>query len=164
MRKIRRNLEGIRDMSKLPGALVVVDVHREGNAVREARRLKIPTICLIDTDSDPEFADVPIPGNDDAMRAIEVVLTHLADAVEEGIKGRTAFESDDGKQEPRRRSRRPAMGRADEGLPVDSVSEAPSESSPAGTGDGESAGTTGAPDLPDTGLMSATATEPDTPS
>lgn len=76
LRKIRRNLEGIRNMSRLPGALIVIDVHRERNAVREAKKLGIPTICLIDTDSDPDFADLPIPGNDDAMRAIETVLTH----------------------------------------------------------------------------------------
>ena len=68
--KIKRNLEGIRTMTKLPGTLVVIDVHRELNAVREARKLGIPTVCLIDTDSDPDFADIPIPGNDDAIRAI----------------------------------------------------------------------------------------------
>lgn len=88
MRKISRNLGGIREMHKLPGALVVIDVHRERNALREARKLNIPTICLIDTDSDPDFADIPIPGNDDAMRGIEIVLRQLADSVEEGIKGR----------------------------------------------------------------------------
>ena len=57
LRKILRNLEGIRGMARLPGALVVVDVHREGNAVREAKRMGIPTICLIDTDSDPDPGD-----------------------------------------------------------------------------------------------------------
>lgn len=90
LRKIRRNLEGIRKMTRLPGAVIVIDVHREHNAVREAKKLKIPTVCLIDTDSDPDFADVPIPGNDDSMRAIETVLTHLGDAVLEGLKARTA--------------------------------------------------------------------------
>ncbi|UCE60372.1 MAG: 30S ribosomal protein S2 [Phycisphaerales bacterium] len=90
LRKIRRNLDGIRQMDRLPGALVVIDVHRENNAVREARKLGIPTICLIDTDSDPDFADLPIPGNDDAIRAIDTVLKHLTDAIEVGLKGRTA--------------------------------------------------------------------------
>jgi len=89
LRKIQRNLLGIRNMSRLPGALIVVDVHREHNAVREARILNIPTVCLIDTDSDPDLADVPIPGNDDAMRAIELVLSQLADAVSEGLKARS---------------------------------------------------------------------------
>ena len=89
-RKILRNLQGIREMNRLPGAVIVVDVHRERNAVLEARKLGIPTICLIDTDSDPDFADIPIPGNDDAIRAIDTILQHLADAVEEGLRGRKA--------------------------------------------------------------------------
>ena len=84
LRKIRSNLEGIRRMDKLPGAVLVVDVRREHLAVREAKKLGIPTVCLIDTDSDPDFADIPIPGNDDSMRSIETILTHLADAVVEG--------------------------------------------------------------------------------
>ncbi len=87
--KILRNLEGIRNMTKLPGVMVVIDVKHEMNAVREARKLGIPTICLIDTDSDPDFADIPIPGNDDAMRAIEVIVTSLAAAVQEGKQART---------------------------------------------------------------------------
>jgi len=78
--KIRRNLEGIRTMDNLPGAVIVIDPRREKNAVAEANRLNIPTVCLADTDSDPDVADVLIPGNDDAMRSIEVVLKTLADA------------------------------------------------------------------------------------
>ena len=58
-RKIQRNLAGIREMHRLPAAVIIVDVHRERNAVLEARKLNIPTICLIDTDSDPDFADIP---------------------------------------------------------------------------------------------------------
>jgi small subunit ribosomal protein S2 len=86
--KILRNLSGIRNMTKLPGAMVVIDVKREANAVREARKLGIPTVCLIDTDSDPDFADIPIPGNDDAMRSIEVVVQSLVAAVNEGKTSR----------------------------------------------------------------------------
>ena len=81
-RKIKRNLDGVRTMSKLPAALVIVDVQREHIAVKEARRLGIPTVCLIDTDSDPDYADIPIPGNDDAIRAIEIILKHLVEAIE----------------------------------------------------------------------------------
>lgn len=106
LRKITRNLDGIRTMTKLPGALVVIDVHREKNAVHEAKKLGIPTVCLIDTDSDPDFADVPIPGNDDAIRAIETVLIHLADAVEEGKKGRVTPVSGEGQSGQRRGGRR----------------------------------------------------------
>jgi small subunit ribosomal protein S2 len=114
LRKIKRNLQGIRKMNSLPGALVVIDVQREHIAVREARKMGIPTVCLIDTDSDPDFADVPIPGNDDAMRSIEVVLTHMADAVEEGVRGRSLRKADDESRPPQRRSSRPALGQADD--------------------------------------------------
>ena len=108
--KISRNLGGIRDMTKLPGAMVVVDVNQEHNAVREARKLGIPTVCLIDTDSDPEFADIPIPGNDDAMRAIEVIIHSLAAAVNEGKTKRVeksgGDKGDAGEPKPKRRSKR----------------------------------------------------------
>jgi small subunit ribosomal protein S2 len=111
--KILRNLEGIRNMTKLPGAMVIIDVNAETNAVKEARKLGIPTVCLIDTDSDPEFADIPIPGNDDAMRAIELVVDQLCRAINEGKQSRTATaegadpEGGDGSGEkPRRRSKR----------------------------------------------------------
>jgi small subunit ribosomal protein S2 len=86
--KILRNLEGIRRMTTLPGAMVVIDVKREINAVKEARKLGIPTVGLVDTDSDPDFADIAIPGNDDAMRAIEVVVDSLCKAVMEGKSAR----------------------------------------------------------------------------
>jgi small subunit ribosomal protein S2 len=107
LRKIRRNLDGIRRMNRLPGALVVIDVRKELNAVREAQQLNIPTICLIDTDSDPDFASIPIPGNDDAIRSIDLVLSQLADAIDEGIRGRAepADEGDEGEGGGRRRRR-----------------------------------------------------------
>lgn len=82
--KIRRNLMGIREMRKLPDALIIVGPNREHIAVKEAKRMGIPTIALIDTDSDPDPVDLPIPGNDDSIRSIEVVLAKLAEAVLEG--------------------------------------------------------------------------------
>jgi small subunit ribosomal protein S2 len=88
--KIRRNLEGIRRMDKLPGALVVIDTKREMSSLREAKKLGIPTICLIDTDGDPDQADIPIPGNDDSMRAIDVVVRELCLAIAEGKQQRQA--------------------------------------------------------------------------
>ncbi len=109
-RKITRNLEGIRSMSKLPGALIVVDVNREVNALREARSLGIPTICLIDTDGDPELADIPIPGNDDSMRSIEVVIRYLCEAINRGKQGRVAKaegDEDSGRQGGSGRGSRP---------------------------------------------------------
>ncbi len=88
LEKIRRNLTGIRRMTRLPSVMVVVDVRKEVNALREAATLGIPTICLIDTDSDPDRASIAIPGNDDAMRAIALIFNQLADAVEEGKRAR----------------------------------------------------------------------------
>lgn len=83
-KKIKRNLDGIRRMAKLPGAIIAIDVVREKNALLEARKLGIPTICLIDTDGDPDLVDIPIPGNDDSMRSIDVIVRELCAAVLEG--------------------------------------------------------------------------------
>jgi small subunit ribosomal protein S2 len=80
-RKMFRNLNGMRTMSRLPEALVVVDPKKEKNAVREARKLGITTVALIDTDSDPDEVDLPIPGNDDSIRSIELIASQLADAI-----------------------------------------------------------------------------------
>jgi small subunit ribosomal protein S2 len=82
--KIQRNLQGIREMNRLPDAMVVVDPKREAIAVKEAQRMGVATVSLIDTDSDPDTVDLPIPGNDDSIRSIELVLSKLADAVLEG--------------------------------------------------------------------------------
>jgi small subunit ribosomal protein S2 len=82
--KIQRNLSGIRDMNRLPDAMVVIDPKREHIAVKEAQRMGVATVALIDTDSDPDVIDLPIPGNDDSIRSIELVLAKLADAVIEG--------------------------------------------------------------------------------
>ena len=86
-RKMFRNLNGIRTMNRLPECLVVIDPKKEKNAVSEARKLGITTVALIDTDCDPDVVDLPIPGNDDSMRSIELIVQQLADAVLEG-KGR----------------------------------------------------------------------------
>ena len=80
-RKMYRNLNGIRTMNRLPECLVVIDPRKEKNAIREARKLGIATIALIDTDCDPDMVDLPIPGNDDSIRSIELVIRLLADAV-----------------------------------------------------------------------------------
>lgn len=121
--KILRNLEGIRNMNKLPGVMVVVDVKFEMNALKEARKLGIPTVCLTDTDADPDFADIAIPGNDDAMRAIEVVVKNLCAAAAEGMNKRAEQQrategtgeggaDATGENRPRKRSKR-AMFSAD---------------------------------------------------
>ena len=83
-RKMFRNLNGIRTMNRLPECLVIIDPKKERNAVREARKMGITTVALIDTDCDPDLVDLPIPGNDDGIRSIEVICRQLADAVAQG--------------------------------------------------------------------------------
>ena len=129
--KIKTNLEGIRRMERIPGVMFIIDTRREHIAVKEAKKLGVKTIALIDTDSDPDLIDLPIPGNDDAMRAIELVVHELAEAVIEGKSGRV----DKGEgapagatEAPRRRSTRSAF-RADEGAPGAPV-EIPAEGGP----------------------------------
>src|SRR5436305_14140385 len=87
MEKIKTNLEGIRKMERLPGLMFIVDTRREHIAVKEAKKLGVRTIALIDTDSDPELIDLPIPCTDDAMRAVEIILHEVADSVIEGKQG-----------------------------------------------------------------------------
>ena len=79
--KIRKNLEGVLNMNKLPDAIIIIDTVRESIAVAEARRLNNPIVALVDTNSDPEVVDYPIAGNDDAIRAIRIVLQKLVDAI-----------------------------------------------------------------------------------
>jgi small subunit ribosomal protein S2 len=87
MRKIRRNLEGVRDLHGLPGALIVVDPRREEITVREAARMNVPVVCILDTDCNPDSADIVIPGNDDAMASVQLLMSKLADAIIEGRQG-----------------------------------------------------------------------------
>lgn len=80
-RKIHRNLNGMRTMNRKPECLIIVDPNKEKNAVLEARNLGITTISLIDTNCNPDLIDLPIPGNDDGIRSIELIMSHMADAV-----------------------------------------------------------------------------------
>jgi len=82
--KLRRNLEGIRDMQQLPDAIIIIDTTREAIAVAEAVRLHIPTVAIVDTNADPSLIGYPIAGNDDAIRAIRIILQKLVDAIAAG--------------------------------------------------------------------------------
>lgn len=93
-RKMYRNLNGMRTMGRLPEAMVIVDPKKEKNAVREARKMGITTIALIDTDCDPDEVDLPIPGNDDSIRSIELVVQQLADGVLAGKAASGALKGD----------------------------------------------------------------------
>ncbi|MDX2227557.1 MAG: 30S ribosomal protein S2 [Verrucomicrobiae bacterium] len=83
--KLHRNLDGIREMeASTPTAIVIVDINHEDIALREARRLKIPVVAIVDTNVNPEFVDYPVAGNDDAIRSIKILVNILADAIVEG--------------------------------------------------------------------------------
>jgi small subunit ribosomal protein S2 len=89
--KMDKNLGGIRDMESLPDAIFVIDTNHEHNAVHEANRLGIPVVAVVDTNCDPDLVDYPIPGNDDAIRAIKLFTSRIADSVLEGhamVEGR----------------------------------------------------------------------------
>ena len=85
--KLQKYLGGIKTMRRIPDAVIIVDVRREYNAVQECQKLGLPIISLLDTNCDPDVVDVPIPGNDDAIRAIKLVVGRLADAIYEGSRG-----------------------------------------------------------------------------
>ena len=105
-RKLQKNLEGIRHMSRLPDALFVVDTRKEKIAVDEARKLKIPVIGVVDTNCDPDEVDYVIPGNDDALRAIRLFASKIADAVSSGRGIRESAHADDVESDGDDRNRR----------------------------------------------------------
>jgi len=85
--KLEKYLGGVKDMKKLPGALFIIDPRKERNAIAEAKKLNIPIVAIVDTNCDPEEIDYPIPGNDDAIRAIKLIAQTIANAVVEGAQG-----------------------------------------------------------------------------
>ena len=87
MEKLEKYLGGVKDMKKLPGALFIVDPRKERNAIAEARKLHIPIVAIVDTNCDPDEVDYVIPGNDDAIRAIRLIASTMANAVQEGRQG-----------------------------------------------------------------------------
>jgi len=86
LRRIKKNLDGLRTLNRIPGAMVVIDPKREHIAVAEARRVNVPVIAILDTDCDPTPIDIPIPANDDSMRSVGLILGRLSDAIAEGQK------------------------------------------------------------------------------
>lgn len=126
MRKIDTNLGGVRKMNKLPGAVIVVDVKKELTALREAQKLGITTIGIIDTDSNPDDVDVAIPANDDSIKAIELILRELGEAIAAGKLAYKPSVATSGAVKPagKRRSQRRSLG---------SATDAPAAAAPAPT-------------------------------
>ena len=103
--KLEKNLSGIKDMKRLPGAMFVVDPRKENIAVQEAHALGIPVVANVDTNCDPDEVDYAIPGNDDAIRAVKLIASKIADAVLEGRQGEQMTDSE---------AEAPAVGAEDE--------------------------------------------------
>jgi small subunit ribosomal protein S2 len=114
--KLETNLGGVDDMKRLPDAVFVVDLKKEQLAIREARRLGMPVVGLVDTNCDPDDADFVIPGNDDAIRSCSLIVRVIADGIEAGRQGVTAAEME-----------APKNGKPEEPVPE----EAPGEEQPA---------------------------------
>jgi small subunit ribosomal protein S2 len=95
--KLEKSLEGLKNMSSLPGLMFVVDSHEEATAVLEAKKLNIPVVAICDTNCDPDLIDYPIPGNDDAIRAVKLFCSVIADAV---LEGKGVVEKKEGNEVP----------------------------------------------------------------
>jgi small subunit ribosomal protein S2 len=99
LEKLQKYLGGLKMMNKLPDVVIMVDVRREYNAVQECQKLGLPIVSLLDTNCDPDWVDIPIPANDDAIRSIKLVVGKLADAIYEGRHGEVdqgfAYDDDD---------------------------------------------------------------------
>ena len=93
MEKLEKNLGGIKEMEEIPGVLFIVDPKKEATAIAEAKKLNIPVVGLVDTNCNPEELDYPIPGNDDAIRAVKLIADVMANAVIEGKQGETFEEA-----------------------------------------------------------------------
>ena len=138
--KLEKNLGSIRDMSRLPAALFVVDIQKEANAVKEANRLNIPVFAMVDTCCDPTPVDYVIPANDDAAKSVECVLTALCTAIQEGLEERklekdkeaesAPAEAEAPKAEKTLRSRRAKASASEQKAPA-SAENAPADDSAA---------------------------------
>ena len=110
--ELEKNYGGIKNMTELPSAIFIVDPKKERNAVLEAKKLGIPVIAIIDTNCDPDDADYVIPGNDDAIRAIKLISSVLADAVIEGRQGEQNAPADEAEAEEKPAAEEPAAEEA----------------------------------------------------
>lgn len=94
MADLEKNLGGIKTMKRLPGAMFIVDPRKERNAILEAKKLGVPVVAIVDTNCDPDEVDYPIPGNDDAIRAVKLIAAKIADAIIEGRQGEQLADND----------------------------------------------------------------------
>ncbi|PDP84917.1 30S ribosomal protein S2 [Glycomyces fuscus] len=136
--KLERTLGGIRDMSRVPSAVWIVDTKKEHIAISEARKLNIPVVAILDTNCDPDEVDYPIPGNDDAIRSVSLLTRVVADAVADGLMARSGASEGTGEkkaaEEPLAEWERELLeGKADSGEAPAEAGEAAAEQAPAET-------------------------------
>jgi small subunit ribosomal protein S2 len=134
MDKLNNALMGIKQMEQLPGAVFVIDPKNERIAVREARRLAIPVVAIVDTNCDPDEVDFPIPGNDDAIRAIRLLTARLADAIVEARGARAKSAADEGEKEMLEAMMAGAPATATNPSPAPAAGQTPGASAPSDTG------------------------------
>ncbi|WP_438426553.1 30S ribosomal protein S2 [Aquimarina macrocephali] len=123
--KLEKNLGSISDMTRLPGALFVVDITREHIAVKEAQKLNIPIFAMVDTNSDPRQVQYVIPANDDASKSIDKVMTYVSDAVIEGLSERKATKEAPKKDAPKKDAKAEAPAKVETPAKVEATVEAP---------------------------------------
>ncbi len=145
LRKLEYNLGGVRDMERLPDAVLIVDLKTEAIALREAERLQIPIVAVVDTNCDPDPVDYPIPGNDDAIRSCDLVIRTIGEAVNEAAaawrreeEARIAAEEEKRRREEEERAKREAEERA--AREAEEAAQAQQVEQPAGTQPGPAAG------------------------
>jgi small subunit ribosomal protein S2 len=136
--KLERTLGGIRDMTRVPSAVWIVDTKKEHIAISEARKLNIPVVAILDTNCDPDEVDYPIPGNDDAIRSVSLLTRVVADAVADGLMARSGASEGNGEkkaaEEPLAEWERELLeGKADSGEAPAEAGEAAAEQAPAET-------------------------------
>lgn len=144
MNRLERTLGGIKDMRRLPSALFIVDTRKERTAVLEARRLEIPVIALADTNCDPDEMDYPIPANDDAIRAVRLLCSKIADAV---IEGRRQLEAQHKDEEPQEEGEVVELTEVTASSEIAATSSEGAEQEPVAEAPAESAETAAEPEL-----------------
>jgi small subunit ribosomal protein S2 len=127
--KLEKNLGSIADLTRLPAAMFIVDITKENIALREANRLNIPVFAIVDTNSDPEIVDFPIPANDDAAKSISLIIDKLCDAIQEGLEERKLERDkegpsdEEGEERNERREKKQSPGKSQLPISEDAVEE-----------------------------------------
>ncbi len=124
--KLEKNLGSIKDMTRLPGAMIVVDINKEHVAVKEANKLGIPIVALVDTNTDPRPINYPVPANDDASKSIELILDYLTAAIAEGLEERQLIKERN-KQEKEAAKKKEAEAKAEKAAAESEAKEEKSE-------------------------------------